>query len=142
MARQKNDGRGRMGGRAKGTPNKNTATLREWVTGLIDNNRAQVEKDLKQLEPQERVKFLERLMGYVLPKPTTMAVDLNATTQLLPAGDPLAKPPGLMLIGFKPWEDMTDQEKARHIAKHYEDMANGTGKGGGISIGFDFGNNE
>lgn len=131
-----------MGGRAKGTPNKNTATLREWVTGLIDNNRAQVEKDLKQLEPQERVKFLERLMGYVLPKPTTMAVDLNATTQLLPAGDPLAKPPGLMLIGFKPWEEMTDQEKARHIARHYKRIADGTDEGDGFSIDFDFEESE
>ena len=36
MTRQKNDGRGRLGGRQKGTPNKVTATLREWVADLLE----------------------------------------------------------------------------------------------------------
>ena len=39
MARQANDGRGRMGGRAKGTGNK---PLNEWVNGFIKRNRAQI----------------------------------------------------------------------------------------------------
>ena len=36
MARQKNDGKGRMGGRQKGTPNKVTGTVKEWLADLID----------------------------------------------------------------------------------------------------------
>ena len=39
MARQKNDGKGRIGGRAKGTPNKVTASLREFIKKMIDDNR-------------------------------------------------------------------------------------------------------
>lgn len=57
-----------MGGRRKGTPNRSTSTVREWLSGLIDKNRRQVEKDLKELEPKERLMMLEKLMSYVIPK--------------------------------------------------------------------------
>lgn len=68
MARQKNDGKGRLGGRTKGTPNKVTKTAREWLTALVDKNRRQIERDLKQLEPKERLLILEKLLQYVIPK--------------------------------------------------------------------------
>ena len=68
MARQKNDGRGRLGGRAAGTPNKVSGTLKEWLTSLIDKNRKQIEKDLKGLSPKDRLQVIEKLMQYVIPK--------------------------------------------------------------------------
>ncbi len=68
MARQKNDGRGRLGGRAAGTPNKVTGTLKSWITDLINCNRSQMEKDLKNLDPKDRLMFLEEMMQYVIPK--------------------------------------------------------------------------
>lgn len=70
MARQKNDGRGRIGGRAKGTPNKATVTLRQWITELIDDNREQIKRDLKVLSPAERLKIFMGLLGYIMPKAT------------------------------------------------------------------------
>lgn len=71
MARPRNDGKGRMGGRAKGTPNKVTGTVKEWLTDLIDSNREQIISDLKQLEPRERLAILEKFMQYIVPKPKT-----------------------------------------------------------------------
>lgn len=71
MARPRNDGKGRMGGRAKGTPNKVTGTVKEWLTDLIDRNRGQIEADLQQLEPKERLAMLEKFMQYIVPKPKT-----------------------------------------------------------------------
>lgn len=68
MARHKNDGKGRLGGRQKGTPNKVTASVKEWLSALIDKNRKQIERDLKTLEPKERLQMLEKLMQYVVPK--------------------------------------------------------------------------
>lgn len=68
MARQKNDGRGRIGGRAKGTPNKTTATVKDWIQGIIDGHRKQFEHDLMELEPSERVKVITNLLQYVTPK--------------------------------------------------------------------------
>lgn len=77
MARLKNDGRGRLGGRAAGTPNKVSGTLREWLTSLIDKNRAQIEKDLQDLEPKERLQMMEKLMQYVIPKQAAQQVKLD-----------------------------------------------------------------
>ena len=58
----KNDGRGRLGGRAKGTPNRVTGTVREWLSGLIDRNRKQMEADLATLDPKTRLFMLEKLL--------------------------------------------------------------------------------
>lgn len=77
MARQKNDGRGRLGGRAAGTPNKVSGTLKEWLTSLIDKNRDQMEKDLQDLEPKERLQMMEKLMQYVIPKQAAQQVKLD-----------------------------------------------------------------
>lgn len=76
MARQKNDGKGRIGGRAKGTPNKVNATLKEFIQNVIDNNRSQIITDMKELDPYQRLLFIERLIGYVLPKQA--AVDVKS----------------------------------------------------------------
>jgi hypothetical protein len=66
MARVK--GTPKTGGRKKGTPNKSTSNLRDWVSTLIESNLEQIEADLKILEPKERCLFIEKLMQYVIPK--------------------------------------------------------------------------
>lgn len=83
MARTKNDGKGRLGGRQKGTPNKVTASVKEWISKVINKNRRQMERDLKELEPKERLMMLEKLMAYVIPKQqaVTADVDISALTE-------------------------------------------------------------
>lgn len=66
--REKNDGRGRFGGRQKGTPNKVTATVREWIAKVLDDNRGRFEQDLLSLPPRDRLLVMERLLEYVTPK--------------------------------------------------------------------------
>lgn len=63
MPRTKNDGRGRMGGRAKGTKNKPLQPVGEWVEEIINRNRARFEKDLEQMEPDSRCIVLAALMS-------------------------------------------------------------------------------
>jgi len=63
MGRLKNDGRGRLGGRAKGTTNKPLVPLNEWVLGMVNRNRSRFEKDLETLEPQERAKVFANLIA-------------------------------------------------------------------------------
>jgi len=58
----------KTGGRQKGTPNKVTTDLRQWVKKIIDENSGQLEKDLQKLEPKERWQIIEKLMQYTLPK--------------------------------------------------------------------------
>lgn len=80
MSRQKNDGRGRLGGRTKGTPNKVSITLKEFIANLIDDNRAQIIQDLKILDAKERLQMLERLMQYVIPKQQAQSLDMLKLT--------------------------------------------------------------
>lgn len=63
MARKANDGRGRIGGRAKGTTNKPLTPLNEWITGVINRNRAKFEKDLAACSPQERAGIIATLIA-------------------------------------------------------------------------------
>lgn len=63
MGRQKNDGRGRLGGRAKGTANKPLEPLHVWVLGMVNRNRARFEKDVETLTPQERARVFADLIA-------------------------------------------------------------------------------
>jgi hypothetical protein len=62
-------------GRPKGTPNKVTSSLRDWIIELIDGNRNEVEKDLKKMEPKDRLIILERLIQYVVPKQQSFSIE-------------------------------------------------------------------
>ena len=58
----------KTGGRKKGTPNRISGTVKEWITSIIDTNRNKFEKDLELLEPGERVRVISNLLQYVTPK--------------------------------------------------------------------------
>jgi len=62
-------------GRPPGTRNKVTNELKQWITGLIDGNREQFERDLAAVEPEKRLAVLEKLIQYVIPR--QQSVDIN-----------------------------------------------------------------
>ena len=67
-------------GRPKGTPNKITQDVRQWLSTVIDKNRRQMERDLKALEPKERLQMLEKLMQYVIPKQQAVSAEVDIST--------------------------------------------------------------
>lgn len=71
---------GNPNGRPKGSPNKVTQDMRTWLSGLIDGNRDQIERDLAALEPKERLMILEKFMQYTLPKVQSIEQELNLNT--------------------------------------------------------------
>lgn len=75
-------GHKKAGGRQKGTPNKTTQDLRTWIHDLLDNNREQITRDLKKLEPHQRIAIYEKLLTYVIPKQQSVSaqIDLNNLT--------------------------------------------------------------
>ena len=75
MARNKNDGRGRLGGRSKGTPNKVSNDIRSWVEAILSKNRQQIEQDFAIVDPDSRLRFVEKLMAYVLPKKMAVTIE-------------------------------------------------------------------
>lgn len=75
MARQKNDGRGRLGGRTKGTPNKASNDIRSWVEAILSKNKAQIEQDFAIVDPDSRLRFVEKLIAYVVPKKMAVTIE-------------------------------------------------------------------
>ena len=76
----KQKGQPKPGGRAAGTPNKVTTDLRQWVNDLLNKNQLQFEKDLKNLEPQQRVMILEKMLSYALPKQQAIQAQIDLNT--------------------------------------------------------------
>lgn len=58
----------KTGGRKKGTPNKATSTLRDWFLQLVNDNRQQIETDLREMEAKDRLQWIEKILPYILPK--------------------------------------------------------------------------
>lgn len=70
-------GRPKTGGRKKGTANKVTKDLRQWVTKFINNKTDRLERDWKKLTPRERVFMFERLLKYALPTLSNTKLETN-----------------------------------------------------------------
>jgi hypothetical protein len=71
----------KTGGRAKGTPNKVTTDLRTWVAAFIESNLAQIEIDLKAIDPKDRIMTLEKFMQYVIPKQQSVNADAQIQSE-------------------------------------------------------------
>lgn len=77
MARQKEDGRGRLGGRAKGTPNKTTKNMRDMLAKFCEDKYEDfVEHYERVLNPKERCELYLKAQSFVTPK--LNAVDLDS----------------------------------------------------------------
>ena len=64
-------GKPKTGGRQKGTPNKVTSTLRNWILDVFNCNREQLASDMKALDAKDRLLMFEKLLPYILPKVTS-----------------------------------------------------------------------
>lgn len=55
-------------GRQPGIPNNATADLRQFIQHFIDDNRERIQADFDDLDPKDRLAFIEKLLKYVLPR--------------------------------------------------------------------------
>lgn len=90
MAKGRQKGTVKTGGRAKGTPNKVTSAIKECISKVLTEytNSETFLKDFAELEPKERLMIAEKLMNYVVPKMQSVAVedvnkDKNSTVAML-----------------------------------------------------------
>lgn len=84
MGRKKNDGRGRLGGREAGTPNKVTQGLRKVFAEVWDVyvESGDFKKDLDNLSPYDRISVMEKLAQYVAPKQKSVDVEVKGEASL------------------------------------------------------------
>ena len=66
--RFKGDGKGRQGGRKKGTPNKSSEEMRELITKFINEKWEDFVASYDALEPEKRCKVTIDLMQFAVPK--------------------------------------------------------------------------
>ena len=106
MARQKNDGKGRLGGRVKGTPNKTTLATKEFIQAILDENQEQLKEDLKNLAAKDRVNALLGLLPYIIPKQqaTTATLAVERLTE-----DEISDMAGLILNSIHSDEDTINE---------------------------------
>lgn len=79
MARQKNDGKGRIGGRQKGTPNKVTRSMRELLTRFCDETFDSFVSAFNEIEtPRDKCKIWLEAQAFVTPK--LSSVDIKEST--------------------------------------------------------------
>ncbi|RZL15174.1 MAG: hypothetical protein EOO89_14335 [Pedobacter sp.] len=60
-------GHPKLGGRQKGTPNRTTSEIREYLQRVYDNNLSRLDDDLAKMSPFQRQQILDRLAAKFLP---------------------------------------------------------------------------
>ena len=67
----------KTGGRTAGTPNAITSDLRAKINTIVENQIDSIEKDLKSLEPMQRLQIVEKLISYCVPKLQAQSFDID-----------------------------------------------------------------
>lgn len=65
----------KTGGRTKGTPNRTTAETKTLLQSIVNREIKNLSLLLEQLEPNERVNALTKLLPYIVPKQTEIVVE-------------------------------------------------------------------
>lgn len=69
---------GNPNGRPEGAINKSSIRIKEAFQQLLEGSLKTLEKDLKALEPKDRLNFIKDLSEYILPKLARIDSNINA----------------------------------------------------------------
>lgn len=71
--RQKNDGKGRLGGRAAGTPNKITVLTKEIIQDFVAENYEDAFETWKSIKnPKQKFEMFLKLLEFIMPRMQTV----------------------------------------------------------------------
>lgn len=90
MARPK--GTQKTGGRQKGTPNKTTSAVKGYISEVLNaymkpsrsrsnNGKPNLQEDLEAMLPDDRVRAITQLAGYVIPKQQALSIEEQTTLE-------------------------------------------------------------
>ena len=66
-------------GRKKGVRNRSTSEIRDCFQILLEDNLPLLQRDILELEPKERVKFMLDLASFIIPK--MKSIQVNDTSE-------------------------------------------------------------
>ncbi|OUD34440.1 hypothetical protein [Flavobacterium psychrophilum] len=75
--------RTKTGGRTKGTPNRTTAETKELLQTIVSKELDKLGAMLEQLEPNERINAIAKLLPYILPKQNEVKAEITNTDKNL-----------------------------------------------------------
>lgn len=79
--RVKGDGKGKTGGRVKGTPNKVNAEAKEIIVQIVNNNAERAQHMLDMIvEPKDWINAFIRLSEFVVPKKAAVQISEDSRT--------------------------------------------------------------
>lgn len=64
----------KFGGRTKGTPNRTTKETKEMLQKIVSKEIDNLGEMLEKLEPLERVNAIAKLLPYIVPKQSEVAI--------------------------------------------------------------------
>lgn len=73
MAQFKRGISGNPNGRPMGSKNKVTAKVINLISLIVEENLPRIRKDLDELEPKDRLRFIASLFAYIVPKQQSIA---------------------------------------------------------------------
>lgn len=76
---------GNPNGRPKGTPNKSSQEVREFMQSFLSEKFENLDEIYSQLEPKDKINAIIKMLPYVVPK--QMQMDLMATVETKPTLD-------------------------------------------------------
>lgn len=76
MGRTKGDGLGRLGGRAKGTPNKVTAEMRKMISAFTEDNFKEFCDDWKKImDKEKKCNIYLNMLKFTLPTLSSVSLE-------------------------------------------------------------------
>lgn len=83
---------GNRKGRPKGTKNKTTEEIREVISGIVSKSVDGILKDLKSMQPIQRVTIIEKLLKYVVaPVKQEVELQVNPFEEVMKRITPLSE---------------------------------------------------
>lgn len=82
MPFKKGDDRINRAGRPQGTKNKVSQEIRERINDFLENNFDNIQTDIQQLEPKDRIKYFIDLLSFGLPKLRNVEMDIQNMPEL------------------------------------------------------------